>query len=124
MRNEYSTTIPRRKNATLSLVNRCHRSQYQHQRPNISKIMLWDQKGLVYYELLKPDDSITGDQYRLQLIRLSRALREKRPEYEQRHDKIILLHDARPHIAKVIKKYLETLKCFTAPAVFSRHCSF
>ena len=52
-------------------------------RPNIhgSKIMLciwWDQKGLVYYELLKPGDSITGDRYRLQLIRLSCALREKR----------------------------------------------
>ena len=57
-----------------------------------------DQKGLVYYELLKPGDSITGDRYRLQLIRLSRALREKRPEYEQRHNKIILLHDnARPY---------------------------
>jgi len=55
-------------------------------RPNIhgSKIMLciwWDQK--VYYELLKPGDSITGDRYRLQLIRLSHALRKKRPEYEQ-----------------------------------------
>jgi len=64
----------------------------------------WDQKGLVYYELLKPGDSITGDRYRLQLIRLSRALREKQPEYEQRHDKVILLHDnARPHVAKVLK---------------------
>jgi len=52
-----------------------------------------------------------GDQYRLQVIRLSRALREKRPEYEQRHDKVVLLHDnARPHVAKVVKKYLETLK--------------
>jgi len=70
----------------------------------------WDQKSLVYYELLKPGDSITGDRYRLQLIRLSRALREKRSEYEQRHDKIILLHDnAQPHVAKVVKKYLETL---------------
>ena len=83
-------------------------------RPNIhsSKIMLciwWDQKGLVYYELLKSGDSITGDQ--LQLIYLSRALREKRLEYEQRYDKVILLHDnARPHVAKVVKKYLETLK--------------
>ena len=46
-------------------------------RPNIgSKIMLciywWDQKGLFYYELLKPGDSITSDWYRLQLIRLNR----------------------------------------------------
>jgi len=82
--------------------------------PNIhdSKIMLciwWDQKDLVYYELLKPGDSIMGDRYRLQLIRLSRVLQEKWPEYEQRH-KVILLHDnARPHVAKVVKKYLETL---------------
>jgi len=43
-----------------------------------SKIMLWwEQKSLVYYELLKPGDSITGDRYRLQLIRLSRALKRK-----------------------------------------------
>jgi len=78
------------------------------------------------YELLKPGDSIAGDRYQLQLIRLSRALREKRPEYEQRHDKVILLHDnARPHVAKVVKKYLETLKWdFTAPVVFSEYCSF
>ena len=74
----------------------------------------WDQKGLVYYELLKPGDSIRGD--RLQLIHLSRALREKRSEYEQRYDKVILLHDnARPHVAKVIKKYLETLKWNVLP---------
>ena len=69
-------------------------------RPNIqsSKIMhciWWYQQGLVY-ELLKPD-FITGDRYRLQLIRFSRALREKRLEYGQRRDKIILLYDnARP----------------------------
>jgi len=76
----------------------------------------WNQKGLVYYELLKPGDSITGDRYRLQLIRLSRALREKRPkEYEQRHDKVILHDNTRPHVAKVVKKYLETLKWDVLP---------
>jgi len=85
----------------------------------------WDQKDLDY-ELLKPGDSITGDRYRLQLIRLSRALREKRPEYEQRHDKIILLHDnARPRIAKVVKKFGNAqMRYFTAPTVFFGHCSF
>ena len=94
-------------------------------RPNIhgSKIMFciwWDQKGLVYYELLKSGDSITGDQYQLQLIRLSRALREKRPQYEQKHNKIILLHDnVRPHVAKVVKKYLETLKWDVFTALYS-----
>jgi len=80
-----------------------------------------DQKGLVYYKLLKPGNSITGDRYRLQLIRLSRALREKRPKYERRRDKVSLLHDN----AHVVKKYLEMLKWdFTVPAVFSGHCSF
>ncbi|KAG5320826.1 MOS1T transposase, partial [Pseudoatta argentina] len=49
--------------------------------------------------------------YRLQLMHLSRALKEKRPLYAQRHDKVILLHDnARPHVAKPVKTYLETLK--------------
>ena len=44
-------------------------------------------------------------------MRLSRALHEKRPQYEQRHEKVILQYDnARPHIAKPVKTYLETLK--------------
>ena len=83
-------------------------------KPNIhgSKVMLciwWDQLGVVYYELLKPTETITGD--RTQLMRLSRALKDKRPQYNERHDKVILQHDnARSHVAKVIKTYLETLK--------------
>ncbi|KAG5315348.1 MOS1T transposase, partial [Pseudoatta argentina] len=57
-----------------------------------------------------------GDRYRLQLMRLSRALKEKRPLYAQRHDKGILLHDnARPHVAKPVKTYLETLKWEVLP---------
>lgn len=76
----------------------------------------WDQKGVVYYELLKPGESITGNRYRVQLMRLSRALREKRPQYEQRHEKVILLHDnAKPHVAKPVKQYLETLKWDVLP---------
>ncbi|KAG5307861.1 MOS1T transposase, partial [Pseudoatta argentina] len=48
-----------------------------------------------------------GDRYRLQLMRLSRALKEKRPLYAQRHDKVILLHyNARPHAAKPVKTYI------------------
>ncbi|KAG5318558.1 MOS1T transposase, partial [Pseudoatta argentina] len=60
--------------------------------------------------------TITGDRYRLQLMCLSRALKEKRPLYAQRLDKVILLHDnARPHVAKPVKTYLETLKWEVLP---------
>lgn len=85
-------------------------------RQNIhgSKVMLciwWDQLGVIYYELLKPSEKITGALYRTQLMRLSRALKAKRPQYAARHEKVILQHDnARPHVAKVVKTYLETLK--------------
>ena len=48
-------------------------------KPNIhgKKLLLciwWDQLGVVYYELLKPNETITGAVYRTQLMRLSRAL--------------------------------------------------
>ncbi|GBP63249.1 Mariner Mos1 transposase [Eumeta japonica] len=78
-------------------------------------------------DLLRTPEAITGDRYRLQLIRLSRALKEKRSEYSKRHDKVILLHDnARPHVAKPVKTYLGTLKwnVLHSPAVLSRHCTF
>ena len=43
-------------------------------------------------------------------MRLSRALKSKRAQYNERHDKVILQHDnARPHVAKVVNKYLKTL---------------
>jgi len=46
----------------------------------------------------------------LQLMRLNRALKEKRPQYEQKYDKVIFQHDnARPHIAQAAKTYLEML---------------
>lgn len=85
-------------------------------KPNIhgKKLMLciwWDQLGVIYFELLKPNETINGDRYRLQLMRLNRALKEKRSQYEERHEKVILLHDnARPHTAKVVQQYLETLR--------------
>jgi len=44
-------------------------------------------------------------------MRLSRALKEKRPQYDQRHDKAILQHDnVQPYVAQAVKTYLETLK--------------
>lgn len=45
-------------------------------KPNIhcAKVMLciwWDQKGVVFYELLKPGETINGERYRQQLIKLN-----------------------------------------------------
>nr|QRH16694.1 transposase [Mayetiola destructor] len=76
-----------------------------------AKVMLciwWDQRGVLYYELLEPGQTITGDLYRTQLIRLKQALAEKRPEYAKRHGAVIFHHDnARPHVALPVKNYLE-----------------
>ena len=82
-------------------------------KPNIhgAKVMLciWrGQKGVLYYELLKLGETINGEHYRTQLIRLKRAMAEKRPEYATRHEAIIFHHDnARRHVAIPVKNYLE-----------------
>ncbi|GBP72541.1 Mariner Mos1 transposase [Eumeta japonica] len=74
----------------------------------------------------KYSERITETLYRTQLMRLSRALKEKRPKYYSRHDKIILLHDnARPHVAVPVKNYLKTLdwEVLPLPAAVTRHCA-
>lgn len=70
----------------------------------------WDQKGVLYYELLQPNQTITGDRYQQQLLKLSGALTEKRPEWHNRHGKVLFLHDnARPHVSKQVKETLDVL---------------
>ena len=65
----------------------------------------------MYYELLKPKETITGVVYQTQFMKWSPAFKEKRVHYYSRHDKVILLHDnARPHIAAPVKTDSETLK--------------
>ena len=54
-------------------------------KPNIhgAKVMLciwWDQKGVLYYKLLKSGETINGKRSRTHLIRLNRAIAKKRPE--------------------------------------------
>ena len=63
---------------------------------------------MLYYELLKPGETINEERYRTQLIRLKRAIAKKRPEYATRHEAIIFHDDnARPHVAIPVKNYLE-----------------
>ena len=58
-------------------------------KPNIhgAKVMLciwWDQKAVLHYELLKPGETINGERYRTQSIRLKRAIEGKTPSiYDQ-----------------------------------------
>jgi len=49
----------------------------------------WNQKGVVYYESLKPSETVNTKRYQQQLIDLNRSLLEKRPEYRKRQHKII-----------------------------------
>lgn len=57
----------------------------------------WDQKDVVYYELLKLGETVNTKRYQQQLINLNRSLLKKRPEYRKRQHKIIFLHDNAPH---------------------------
>jgi len=65
---------------------------------------------LVYYELLKPGETVNTKRYQQQLIDLNRSLLEKRPEYRKRQHKVIFLHDNAPsHTAKLVRGTLEAL---------------
>ena len=64
-----------------------------------------DQKAVIYYELLKPGETVNTERYQQQ------ALREKRPEYQKRQHKVILLHDNAPsHTAKPVKETIEAFR--------------
>jgi len=77
----------------------------------------WDQEG-VYYELLKPGETINAHRYHQQLIKLHCALREKRSHYRKRHDKLIFLHDNAPSHTSTMSKTTwrhSTGKCYPIP---------
>jgi len=75
----------------------------------------WDQKGVIYYELLKPGKTINIKHYQQQLINLNRSLK-KRPEYQKRQHKVIFLHDNAPsHTAKPVRDTLEALSWEVLP---------
>ena len=88
--------------------------EYWFQHFNSGKKLIlciwWDQLGVVYYELLQPNETITAERYQQQLMQLSRALKFEHPQFPKRHDKVIFQHDnAWPHVAKVVKETLEAL---------------
>lgn len=63
----------------------------------------WDVHGIIFWELLPPNTTITAAIYCAQLDKLQAEFVRKRPE----HDKVYFLHDnARPHIAKSTRQKL------------------
>ena len=73
-------------------------------------------RRVIYYELLKPGETVNAHRYHQQLIKLYRALREIRPHYRKRHDKLIFLHDNAPsHTSTMVQNYLETLNWEVLP---------
>lgn len=70
------------------------------------KVMLsvwWGARGIAHWELLPPNTTVTGEIYCAQLERLKAKLDADRPK----RDKVFFLHDnARPHVAKSVRKKL------------------
>ena len=105
-------------------------SSISSSRPNRfgRKMMLcvwWDQESVIYYELLKPSETVNAHRYHQQLIRLHRVLREKRSHYRERHDKLIFLHDnASSHTWTMVQNYLETLGSATPSRLLTRPGTF
>ena len=82
---------------------------------HVKKVLLciciwWDQHGVLFYELLQPDETVTGERYEQQLNKLNNAIQQKRPEWSKRKSKVVFLHDnARPHVCKLVKETLKKL---------------
>ena len=54
------------------------------------------------------DETVNTERYRQRMINLNQALCEKRPEYQKKQHKVILLHDNAPsYIAKLVKETIE-----------------
>lgn len=80
-----------------------------HQR----KVLLcvwWDMDGIIYYELMNPNQTINKEVYCDQLDRLNQALKEKRPALVNRRRVLFHQDNARPHVAKATLDKLRTLE--------------
>ena len=76
----------------------------------------WDQQGVVYYELLKPNETVTADVYRRQLNKLNDELLQNWPAVASNRRTVLLLHDnGRSHVARVVQDILLQLKWEVLP---------
>lgn len=76
------------------------------------KVMLccwWDCQGLLYYELLKYGETVNSERYCEQLVKLSDALKLKRPYLVNRKGVIFHQDNARPHVSIMTQQKLNEL---------------
>ncbi|GFW18354.1 mariner Mos1 transposase [Trichonephila clavipes] len=71
-------------------------------RPNRSGLktklcIFWDQEGPIYYELLKPGETVNTVPYKQELLNLNDTILEKRKQYKKRLHKVIFHDDNAPN---------------------------
>lgn len=96
-------------------------------KPNIYYVklmlyILWDQNGVLYYELLQPGATISAQRCRLQHMRLPNNDRNLRPDTNQQFFSMttlgLMLQDRLNTIWKTVAGK------FTLPTLLSRPCPF
>ena len=71
---------------------------------------------MLYYKLLKPGETVTGERYALQLNRLAEQIEQKRPYTRFRRRPVILQHDnATPHRSSVACQTINDLQWALLP---------
>ncbi|XP_046145712.1 histone-lysine N-methyltransferase SETMAR-like [Osmia bicornis bicornis] len=69
----------------------------------------WDWRGILYYELLQPGQTLNSDVYCQQLDRLKQAIVQKQPELANRKGVVFHQDNARPHTSLVTSQKLREL---------------
>ena len=73
-------------------------------------------QGVLYYELLKPEEKVTEKLNKEQLQMFNQKIQELMPHHAHTGRKVLLLHDnARPHVALANKDTILELCCELLP---------
>ncbi|GFS92952.1 mariner Mos1 transposase [Trichonephila clavipes] len=73
--------------------------------------IFWNQERPIYYELLKPGETVNTDPYKQELLNLNDAIIEKREQYKKRQHKVIFFDGNAPnHRAKPTKDIVKALE--------------
>lgn len=82
--------------------------------PHQRKVMLcifWDMEGILFWELLPPNTTVTAEVFCNQLEKLRQAKQQKRPNWAKEKSAVrLLVNNARPHVAKITRQKLEKFR--------------